>query len=284
MLTVDKGEKIPPNDVTIPDRLRRMDEQRVLDLMESFTTMGQMTPIQLRIIGDGEDVILVAGRHRLEAARRLEWPYINMNFVYGTEDEFRLWEIAENLHRSELDTLERSEHIAEWIRLTEKEKKPIDADKAVLGQVAPKLSARGRKGEGRPKSGAREAIRKLGIEHRDARRAIKIDAISPEAKQAAREAGLRKNQSALLKVAAAPKEEQVTVVERIRVEKAERAEAKQEPEHSPAAEAEPSLGIVAAFTDYVTAHIAEDDLPGLLGFMERMTAGEMAAVIREIMA
>ena len=29
----------------------------------------------------------------------------------------RLWEIAENLHRSELTVTERAEHIAEWVRL-----------------------------------------------------------------------------------------------------------------------------------------------------------------------
>jgi hypothetical protein len=36
----------------------------------------------------------------------------------GTEIDARLWEIAENLHRADLTSLERSEHIAEWIKLT----------------------------------------------------------------------------------------------------------------------------------------------------------------------
>src|SRR5690606_15785955 len=31
----------------------------------------------------------------------------------------RRWEIAENLHRSELTVLQRDEHVAEWIRLTD---------------------------------------------------------------------------------------------------------------------------------------------------------------------
>jgi hypothetical protein len=34
-------------------------------------------------------------------------------------DQVRLWEIAENLHRAELSVLERSEHIAEWVRITD---------------------------------------------------------------------------------------------------------------------------------------------------------------------
>lgn len=64
-------------------------------------------------------------------------------------------------------------------------------------------------------SGVREASRKLGVETTKSHRAIKIDSIAPAAKQAARDAGLDKNQSALLKVAAAPVEQQVAAVERI---------------------------------------------------------------------
>ncbi len=205
MLTVQRSEKHEAELVTIPNRLRHMDEQRVLDLMESFKKMGQMTPIQVRIIGDGEQVILVAGRHRLEAARRLGWDKITINVVEGTEDEFRLWEIAENLHRAELTLLERSEHIAEWIRLTNDE----------VGQLAQPLPG----GKQPADKGISAATRKLGVERTEARRAIKIDSISPEAKQAAREVGLDKKQSALLKVAAVPADEQVAKVEAVRAER-----------------------------------------------------------------
>ena len=77
-------------------------------------------------------------------------------------DDFRLWEIAENLHRCELTVLERSEHIAEWVRLTE------EKQAAVSAQLAPKLSARGRSGEGRPESGINAAVRELGVERTQA--------------------------------------------------------------------------------------------------------------------
>jgi hypothetical protein len=33
-------------------------------------------------------------------------------------DEARLWEIAENLHRAELSKVERDENVAEWIKIT----------------------------------------------------------------------------------------------------------------------------------------------------------------------
>ena len=257
MLRVEKSEKINPNDITIPDRLRAMNEDRVADIVGSFERMGQITPIQVRIIGDGEDVVLIAGRHRLEAARRLGWSHVLMNIVEGDEDDFRLWEIAENLHRSELTVLERSEHIAEWVRLTEKK----------LGQVAP-VSKGGRGQEG----GVRAVSRELGVERTDARRAAKVDAIAPEAKQAAREAGLDTNQSALLKVAALPAEEQVAEVERIRVSKAERRPVPIEPENDP----------VADFVDFVIANMSETAIPTLATYLESGSAKKFASALREL--
>lgn len=59
------------------------------------------------------------------------------------------------------------------------------------------------------------ASRELGITHRDARRSIQIAAITPEAREAAKEAGLDNNQTKLLQVAAAPSSEQVEAVRRI---------------------------------------------------------------------
>ena len=99
-----------------------------------------------------------------------------------------MWEIAENLHRAELTALERSEHVAEWVRLAD----------GVSAQVAPKLSDRGRNGEGRPQGGINAATRQLGIDRTEAQRAVKVDSLASEAKQAAREAGLDNNRSALL--------------------------------------------------------------------------------------
>ncbi|MFZ3181356.1 MAG: hypothetical protein WA156_14370 [Methylocystis silviterrae] len=77
--------------------------------------------------------------------------------------------------RAELTALERDEHVAEWIRLAER----------VSAQVAPKLSARGRSGEGRPESGVRAAARDLGVDRDDARRATKVASLSDEAKRVA---------------------------------------------------------------------------------------------------
>jgi len=123
--------------------------------------------------------ILVAGRHRIEVARRLGWTDIDTLVLDGDETDARLWEIAENLHRAELTVQERADHIAEWIAIT--------AEK--VGQLDPLSRGRGIQG------GVRAATRELGVERMEAR-------------QAADTAGLV-SQRARLEIASAPAEQQV---------------------------------------------------------------------------
>jgi ParB-like chromosome segregation protein Spo0J len=117
----------------------------------------------------------------------LGWEDIPAVVSDGTETEAKMWEIAENLHRADLTVTERSEHIAEWIGLYEKEDK-----EEVLTQVASKPKG------GRPEGGVRAASRDLGIELTEAQRAVKIAGLPDEVKKAAKDAGLDDKQSALL--------------------------------------------------------------------------------------
>jgi ParB/RepB/Spo0J family partition protein len=109
---------LPIENINIPDRLRLLNEDAVAKIMESMRKVGQISPIMVRSIGDGESIDLVAGRHRLEAAIRLGWSEINARVFDCDDIEARKLEIAENLHRAELTALERAEHEAEWMRLT----------------------------------------------------------------------------------------------------------------------------------------------------------------------
>lgn len=170
-------------DIDIPDSRRNIDAASVKRLAESIDKIGLRHPITVREKGDR--YILVAGRHRIEAFKRLKREHIQAVIVRMTNDEARLWEIAENLHRAELTKLERDEQVAEWIKITEK-----------LAQTAPVSGGRGNEG------GIRAAARSLGIDRDDARRAVKVASMSQEAKDAAHEAGIDDNRTALLKVAA----------------------------------------------------------------------------------
>jgi len=194
-------EQLRTADIASLKGRRKLCDESVAQLAESIASMGLQTPITVRIVNDFVDEdgvivdgqpILVTGAHRLAAAKSLGWEKIEC-FVMDDGDEIdaQLWEIAENLHRAELTAMERAHQIAEWVRLTDEKRAQVSA------QVAPKPQG------GRPESGIRAASRELGIDRDQARRAIQIDSIAPEAKEAARQAGIDNNQSALLRVARA---------------------------------------------------------------------------------
>jgi ParB/RepB/Spo0J family partition protein len=110
-------EPILVEDVDVGNRLRPLNEQTVAALAESMQRLGQLSPISVYRLDD-ETLRLVAGLHRLKAARRLGWIEIEAVFSTGNEIERELQEIAENLHRSELTVLERDTLIGRWAELT----------------------------------------------------------------------------------------------------------------------------------------------------------------------
>lgn len=184
-----KIERVFVDGVDIGERLRPLNEATVDRLVESMGQIGQMQPITV-YSPDNENIILIAGRHRLEAARRLEWDEIDCVFVGGDEIDRQMREVAENLHRAELTSLERDEHIAKWAELT-------------ALQVSDKLSETEKSKGGRPGIAAR-AAKEIGVHERDVQRAVKVASLSDEAKQAARDVHLDNNRSALLEAASKP--------------------------------------------------------------------------------
>jgi ParB-like chromosome segregation protein Spo0J len=202
------------DDVFIVGKRRPIDPEAVKSLAESMRTIGLQTPITVRVVDhvveDGHDLgkgfALVAGRHRLEAARLLGWEEIECTEIEVSDLDARLWEISENLHRADLTVQERSDQIAEWVRLTEEKR----------GEVRQVSGGRGNEG------GVAAASRELNMPRTNVRQAVKIASISDEAKEAAKEVGLDKNQSALLKVAAAPRDEQVARVRQLHSAKRKR--------------------------------------------------------------
>ena len=214
------------NDIQIRKRLRATDQDNVGKLAASMAIIGLRTPITVVI--DGACVILASGLHRLEAAKKLGWETISaFEEPIGTDDsDIRLWEISENLHRAELTVTERAEHIAEWVRLTGEKAK---------AQLAPSIHTGGRSDQG-----INAAVRELGVDRTEAQRAMKIASIAPDAKEAARTAGLDDNQYALLAVARAPAEQQMQKVEQLTRERSARQQRR-------------AQGVRQRLTDVVTA-------------------------------
>lgn len=111
---------INPLGVAVADRLRKVDDDKVKALAASMKEVGLITPITIRqneMLGVGYR--LVAGAHRLAAAKLLKWDSISAIIVTASDLDARIAEIDENLIRNELTPAERAMHIAERKRLYE---------------------------------------------------------------------------------------------------------------------------------------------------------------------
>lgn len=182
-------------DVHVAEGRRAIVESAMAPLMESISKIGLQMPICVRVVDEmelpGEGAVcgvpvLVAGRHRLEAARRLGIemiPAVQMN----DETDARLWEISENLHRAELSAVDRAEQINEWRVLT--------VNKRGAHDVPP---PGGTEDRGHYKTAAT-----LGVSRTTVDRAEKIAALPKETRDQAREEGW--TQKRLLAAAAPPK-------------------------------------------------------------------------------
>lgn len=251
--------KVRLDDVHVIGGRRPVDQSAVSALAASMSKIGLMIPISIRVVDDVmiEDqpiraAVLVAGRHRLEAARQLGWKEIDCVYMQGDETDARMWEIAENLHRAELTALERDEQIAEWVKLA------ADKEKS-LSQVA--TNSRG----GRPTTvGTRAAERDLGIKRDDASRAAKVASLSPEAKEVARELGLDDNRSVLLAAAKAP-----DATEFLRNQPAVKQ-----------ADKAISLTNAEQFAEWLLARTDLDELPTLISWLEGTKPGDVIRALR----
>ena len=260
-------EPIGISGVVVRGRLRPLDDDAVRALMNSITKIGLQSPITVRIErefdGRGNAVeetpVLIAGAHRLEAAKRLGWHFIDAYVFEGDERDARMWEIAENLHRADLTVLERSEQVSEWVRLAE--------EREVLAQLAPKPQG------GRPQGGTRAAARDIGVTRDEARRSEKVAALAPEAKEAARAAGLDDNQSALL--AAAKAETAAAQVEVLNRRAAERART-----HDEVKDAKADAREVVASD--IAEHIPEHKLSAFCAALALLGMKEIAARVQAL--
>lgn len=96
----------------LPDRMRKLRTEKVEELAASMKDNGLLQPIVVRPReGVGTGYYLIAGRHRLEAAKLLKWPGIPCRVLEGIDaDQALMAEIDENLMRAELSPAEAAAH------------------------------------------------------------------------------------------------------------------------------------------------------------------------------
>jgi ParB-like chromosome segregation protein Spo0J len=213
--------KIAIEKIIIAEGHRPLDQTKVTELAHSIKLLGLLSPICVNLSRGVAK--LVSGRHRLEACRSLGWkmiPAVEPVDIYPPEegylDDFavEMMEIAENLHRCELTTSQRNEHVARWVDLLEKRKPDIEAAASIS------------KKPGRKPSGAIVSVAKLsGLSTQAVKEAIKTAKLAPKVKAAADDANLSHKQR--LAIARLPKADQLDAVSKqaaINI-KADRAEA-----------------------------------------------------------
>jgi ParB family chromosome partitioning protein len=108
---VSRFVDIRPADIQIGDRLRKVDPDWVDAIAVSMEKIGQQQPVL--VAKSGERFKLVAGAHRLAAAKKLKWEKVAVLIVDGTNLELRLHEIDENLLRRELSEMDRAAFLLE---------------------------------------------------------------------------------------------------------------------------------------------------------------------------
>ncbi len=168
--------------IDIPDgRLRDVDPDWAECLSAMFRETGQKTPID--VVASGKRFSLVAGAHRLEAAKRAKWREIEARILEPSAehaaDELRLHEILENLGRKDLNALERCEALSELKRVYE----ALLPDSKNGGKRGNQHTG-GQKRQMAIISFCQNAAETTGLSDRSVRLAIQIfEALSPETRE-----------------------------------------------------------------------------------------------------
>lgn len=128
--------QLPLSAIRVEDRLREVDHDRATEMATSMRESGQITPIEVAPEGADGRYKLIAGAHRVAAARIAGLASIWARVFDGSADEARLREIDENLYRRELGPLDQAAFIAERRAIYER----------VFGEVKPGRKRRGELG------------------------------------------------------------------------------------------------------------------------------------------
>jgi len=104
--------KVSVSEIVVGERMRKIDKSKVDELAMSFRNCGIINPITLDI-----NLNLIAGNHRLEAAKKIGWVEIQSQILDSDELIRELQEIDENIVRNSLCFISIGEHIAKRERI-----------------------------------------------------------------------------------------------------------------------------------------------------------------------
>jgi len=173
-----KAISLHVDDIEIGGRHRPLSNEAVQRLSVSMKDIGLRHPISVRVVDEMEIdgkltsgvPVLVAGYHRLEAAKKLGWSHIDCIEVDDDNLQAELWELAENLHRLDLTKEQRDEHIRRYAELLEAKSKI-----QVTQNAAPEIGYK--KPPPQTKAIPRQIAEETGLSVDTVRRALKPQAV-----------------------------------------------------------------------------------------------------------
>ncbi|WP_160012491.1 ParB N-terminal domain-containing protein [Rhizobium sp. 18055] len=116
-------KSIPLTHILVGDRARPVDMEHAAAIAGSMVDRGLINPITVRATpaagGGKTPYTLVAGGHRLEAARMNDWEEIEAVVVSADAAEAQLIEISENLFRNDLSALDRGIFVVKFREIFE---------------------------------------------------------------------------------------------------------------------------------------------------------------------
>lgn len=205
---------IPLNRIRVGER-KRKPSRDVSGLAASMGQLGLLQPIHVT-----DDFHLIAGFHRLAAAKLLKWDAIDAYVFTGSALDAELIQIDENLQRVDLTVAERSEHLARR--------------KAIYEAQHPETKAGGFHGNQHRKVSAESAFTsdtaaKTGRGRRTIEEEVSIgERLTPATMEAAKDSAIADCKGALADLAALPAETQESLVAKIADEKITAKQIRQE--------------------------------------------------------
>ncbi len=202
---------VPVDAVTVGERKRPLNLEKVSSLQASIAEIGLLQPIVVT-----DRYRLVAGRHRLEAARRLGWRTIPARVAPLDDLRAELAEIDENLLRAELTFLQQGEHLARRSEILE-----VLGERARVGsQPGNQKAAKNKGADSAPLfQTTTDLAAEAGISKRSAQERLQVARnLSPDVKEAIAATPLADRATDLLDLARLGPEEQrqVTAVEGVK--------------------------------------------------------------------
>ena len=174
-------EEVEINQIKVGSRLRKIDQDKVNDLVESIRLVGLLHPI----VVDANNNLL-AGNHRLEAYRTLGKDQIPAQIIDMDELNAELVQIDENLILNQLTILETAEH------LTRREE--------ILTKLGKRSTVKDNQyaGVNSDTSATKELASELGLLERKYQRIKQVHKIDPDAREILKETDVSNNLNGLL--------------------------------------------------------------------------------------